>query len=99
MNSIVREEVDECIQKYMPECDTWTEVTVYKTLIDIIAQVSGRVFVGPELCKDPEYLDCARNYTMDLIDSITAIKGQLSIFTHSSKKEKKLPKMKRSPTT
>lgn len=74
MNSIVRREVDTCVEKYLPECDHWTEVSVYKTLVDIIAQVSGRVFVGSELCENPEYLDSAINYTVDLIDAVTAVK-------------------------
>ncbi|KAJ4994467.1 cytochrome P450 [Stagonosporopsis vannaccii] len=74
MNPIVREEVDICVKKYLPECNDWTEVTIYKTIVDVVAQVSGRVFVGPDLCRDPKYLDCATNYTLDLIDSVTAIK-------------------------
>lgn len=71
---MVREEVDKTVEKYMPACDDWTEVSIYKVLVDVIAQVSGRVFVGPELCEDPFYLDCATNYTIDMIDSVTAIK-------------------------
>ncbi|KAF3008721.1 hypothetical protein E8E13_009726 [Curvularia kusanoi] len=74
VNAMVREEVDKTVEKYMPACDDWTEVSIYKVLVDVIAQVSGRVFVGPELCEDPFYLDCATNYTIDMIDSVTAIK-------------------------
>lgn len=74
MNPIVRQEVDTCVEKYLPECNDWTEVTVYKTIVDIVAQVSGRIFIGAGLCEDPEYLNCATNYTLDLIDSVTAIK-------------------------
>ncbi|KAF1358947.1 cytochrome P450, partial [Lizonia empirigonia] len=74
INSVVREEIDSCVQKYMPQCDKWTEVTIYTTLVDIVAQVSGRVFVGKWLCEDPEYLDDASNYTLDLMDSVFAIK-------------------------
>ncbi|KAJ4317019.1 hypothetical protein N0V94_005160 [Neodidymelliopsis sp. IMI 364377] len=74
INLLVRDEVDVCVKKYMPDCKDWTEVPIYTTLVDIVAQVSGRVFVGPELCEDPEYLDCAKNYTLDLIKSIDAIK-------------------------
>lgn len=72
---MVREEVDTCVEKYLPECGDWTSVNIYEALIDIVAQVSGRVFVGPELCKDPEYLDCATKFTIDLVQSITAIKN------------------------
>lgn len=70
----MREEIDSCVQKYMPQCDKWTEVTIFQILVDIVAQVSGRVFVGKRLCEDPEYLDNASNYTLDLMDSVFAIK-------------------------
>lgn len=80
MNQFVREEIDICVPKYLPACDDWSEVYIYKALVDIIAQVSGRVFVGPELCEDLEYLDCATNYTMDMIDSVTAIKKLRPLF-------------------
>lgn len=58
----------------MPPCEDWTEVWPMSALVDIVAQVSGRVFVGPELCRDPEYLACATNYTMDLVTAVSAIK-------------------------
>jgi len=80
MNQFVREEIDTCVPKYLPACDDWSEVYIYKALVDIIAQVSGRVFVGPELCEDPEYLECATNYTLDMIDSVTAIKKLRPLF-------------------
>lgn len=80
MNQFVRDEIDTCVPKYLPACDDWTEVTIYKALVDIIAQVSGRIFVGPELCEDPGYLDCATSYTLDMIDSVTAIKKLRPLF-------------------
>ncbi|KAJ8117791.1 hypothetical protein OPT61_g1114 [Boeremia exigua] len=74
INPVVREEVDACVEKYIPACNDWTEVPFFKTIVDIVAQVSGRVFVGPGLCQDPQYLDCATKYTIDLSDSNRAIK-------------------------
>jgi cytochrome P450 len=71
---MVRQEVNTAVEKFMPACDEWSEVSIYKTLVDVIAQVSGRVFVGPELCEDPFYIDCATNYTVDTIESVQAIK-------------------------
>lgn len=71
---MVREEIDICVEKRLPECSDWTPVNIHEALMDIVAQVSGRVFVGPELCKDPEYLDCATKFTLDLVKSVTAIK-------------------------
>lgn len=62
------------MRKYLPACDDWTEVAINSKLIDVIAQVSGRIFVGPDLCQNPEYLDCGRNYTVYLIEAVNAIK-------------------------
>jgi cytochrome P450 len=74
MNHIIRQEVDTCVPKYLPDCSDWTGVTIYKTIVDIVAQVSGRIFVGAELCEDPKYLDCANNNTINFLDSVTAVK-------------------------
>lgn len=47
---------------------------INQKLVEIVARVSGRVFVGPELSKDPEYLDCGANYTVLMIQAVFAIK-------------------------
>jgi cytochrome P450 len=51
---------------HMPPSDEWTEVNVNR--------VSGRIFVGPELCQDPEYLHCGSNYTLRVMDVVNAVK-------------------------
>lgn len=62
------------MRQYLPECNTWTEVCINSKLVDIVARVSGRVFVGPDLCQDPEYLNCGSNYTVYLMEAVRAIK-------------------------
>ncbi|KAF2131134.1 cytochrome P450 monooxygenase-like protein [Dothidotthia symphoricarpi CBS 119687] len=74
LNAIVATQVDATVEEYMPPCDDWSEVYIYKTLVDVVAKVTGRVFVGEELGKDPEYLDSAINYTMDVMNATDAIK-------------------------
>lgn len=58
----------------MPPCQDWTEVGINKKLVDIVAKVSGRIFVGPDLSKDPEYLNSGTNYTIDMMTAVHAIK-------------------------
>lgn len=53
----------------MPPCEDWTSLHIYMKLVNAVAKVSGRVFVGPDLCRDKDYLDAAVNYTMDLISA------------------------------
>lgn len=67
-------EVDEATKAEMPPCEDWTPVYIYMKLVRIVAKVSGRVFVGPDLCKDEQYLDSGINYTMELIGAQRKIK-------------------------
>jgi hypothetical protein len=68
------DEVDISMDKCLPPAKSWTGVVVYDALAKIVAQVSGRVFVGPELCHEPVYLDAAINYTMDVNYALIAVK-------------------------
>jgi cytochrome P450 len=58
----------------LPLCDDWTDVNVSEKLVDIITRVSGRVFVGPDLCQVPEYLNIGSNYTVLVVNAIQAVK-------------------------
>jgi hypothetical protein len=58
----------------MPPCQDWTEVCINQKLVEVVAKVSGRVFVGPELCNDKDYLDMGSNYTIDLMTAVQALK-------------------------
>lgn len=40
----------------------WHDVLVSDTIKDIVTRVSFRVFVGPELCRDPDWLRISRLY-------------------------------------
>ena len=51
----------------MPPCDDWTPVYIYMKIASAVAKISGRIFVGPELCRDKDYLDAGLNFTMDMI--------------------------------
>ena len=56
------DEVDVSMNRYVPQADDWTPVNIHSVLAQIVAQVSGRVFVGPELCHEPEYLEAALKF-------------------------------------
>ncbi|KAH3945336.1 hypothetical protein HBH53_144480 [Parastagonospora nodorum] len=74
LNQAVCTEVDAAMREALPSCEDWTEVDINDKLLDIISKVSGRVFVGPDLCHDPEYLELGRNYTVYLMEALFAIK-------------------------
>ncbi|PNY27043.1 Cytochrome P450 [Tolypocladium capitatum] len=67
-------EAQAAVDREMPEAKEWTEVNINSILLRIIATVSGRVFVGPELCRNEQYMDAAINYTLDIISARQAVK-------------------------
>lgn len=58
----------------MPHCKDWTPVNINSKLLRIVAIVSGRVFIGPELCHDEAYIDAAINYTLDVMNARRAVR-------------------------
>jgi cytochrome P450 len=57
----------------MPDCQDWTLVNIHRKLLRVVAMASGRVFVGPELCRSEAYLDAAVNYTVELMAAQRAV--------------------------
>lgn len=43
----------------------WTSLTLKPFLLDLVTQLSSRLFVGTELCRNKEWLHLAKNYTID----------------------------------
>lgn len=66
LNPIIFDEVERAFEEDMPSCSDWTAVNVWSTIATMVAKVSGRLFVGPELCRDEDYLRLAVQYSMQL---------------------------------
>lgn len=67
--------VEQALKDEMPvECEDWTPVRINPKLVSMVAKITGRIFVGPELCHNEEYLDAAINYPVELITAAQAVK-------------------------
>jgi cytochrome P450 len=75
LNPILSQEVGEVIALEIPNCLDWTPVNVNQKLLRIVAMVSGRVFIGSELCRDERYVEAAINYTVDVMGFVRAVQG------------------------
>lgn len=73
LNSSIADEVQESIRQELPPCHDWTPVNINRKLLRIVALVSGRVFIGPELSRNEEYLDAAISYTIELMQASQAL--------------------------
>ncbi|KAF3811758.1 Cytochrome P450 monooygenase 1 [Colletotrichum gloeosporioides] len=63
----------------------WTECQFKSVLLQLAARVSSRVFVGPELCANQEWLDVSVNYTvhsMVAAEALTKWPSFLRPFVH-----------------
>jgi hypothetical protein len=74
LNPVVYAEVQQAIREDMPSCEDWTPVSIYMRIATMVAKISGRIFIGPEQCRNTDYLDCAINYTMDVMVVLRAVK-------------------------
>lgn len=75
LNYFIADEVDRTLRTELPPCKDWTEVNINSKLLRIVAIVSGRVFLGPELCHDEAYINAAINYTIDVMLALRAVQG------------------------
>ncbi|KAF6804336.1 ent-kaurene oxidase, partial [Colletotrichum sojae] len=73
LNPIILDEITQAVRTEIPPSQTWTPVPINKKLARIVAQTSGRIFVGPDLCRDETYLDAAVNYTLDMTAAVQAV--------------------------
>ena len=80
MNPVIFEEVQQAFKEEMPGCADWTALNIYFKLVNMVAKISGRLFVGPELCRNEDYLRLAIEYTMQLINAQLDIKKLRPIF-------------------
>ncbi|KAF5505675.1 Cytochrome P450 monooxygenase ATR2 [Colletotrichum siamense] len=55
-------------------CTEWTEVVLYDKLLNMVAIISGRIFIGPELCHKKEYLEASTMFVIDLFTTAAKVK-------------------------
>ncbi|KAI1742420.1 cytochrome P450 [Xylaria scruposa] len=61
---LMKDELDYALDVEFPDCrDKWVSVSIYELLLRVVARVSGRVLVGPEICRQEEWLYTAIHFT------------------------------------
>ncbi|KAL0062050.1 hypothetical protein AAF712_011128 [Marasmius tenuissimus] len=72
LNDEIVQEIQECMEELFGgdvegggEAE-WREVGVWDSMIKLVARSANRVFVGPELCKNDEYLMSCVRWTRDI---------------------------------
>ena len=62
------------INTELPQSEDWTPIKLSPKLLRIVAMVSGRVFIGPDHCRDETWIKIAVDYTLNVFAGQRAIK-------------------------
>ncbi|KAK7953824.1 Cytochrome P450 monooxygenase ATR2 [Apiospora saccharicola] len=68
-------EAEQTVEEVLGPCDDWTSQVAFTQLLRIVAIVSGRIFLGPELCRREEYIYASTNYTVHLFQAVKKLKS------------------------
>ncbi|KAJ4288118.1 hypothetical protein N0V90_012135 [Kalmusia sp. IMI 367209] len=68
-------EAKAAINAHFPhEANDWVPVVVFPMVLNSVAQVSARLFVGADLCRDPRWLKCSQTAAIAAFATISAMK-------------------------
>ncbi|KAL4886235.1 cytochrome P450 [Aspergillus karnatakaensis] len=62
----VIEELDHAFAVEMPQCNDWTEMKLYSTILKLITRSTSRIIVGKTLCRDEVWLNTITEYSEQL---------------------------------
>ncbi|KAI0099189.1 cytochrome P450 [Nemania sp. FL0031] len=72
---IIKNELDFSLEVEVPDCkDKWVEVQIYDILLRIVARVSARVFMGPHVCRDEEWLAASIHFTENVFMTVMTLR-------------------------
>ncbi|QKX63436.1 uncharacterized protein TRUGW13939_10606 [Talaromyces rugulosus] len=78
----MQEEVNFAIEKDLTKSeDEWVTIKPYHTLLDFVARVSARIFLGKPLCRNPEWLEISTQFTENVFVSLVILR-LLPMWTH-----------------
>ncbi|CAG9954383.1 unnamed protein product [Clonostachys rosea f. rosea IK726] len=52
----------------------WKAFTIYPEILDIVARISSRVFLGPAVCRNQDWLDITKSYTLEAFSAATSLR-------------------------
>jgi gliotoxin biosynthesis cytochrome P450 monooxygenase len=61
------------VQKEFGVCDDWTAEDAYHGLLNAVARISARIFVGLPLWRDEEWIKATTHYMKDVVNGFKAI--------------------------
>ncbi|KAH6633466.1 cytochrome P450 [Boeremia exigua] len=71
----IAEEAVVALDNFFPkDADDWVSISVFQVVLNSVAQVSARLFVGTRLCRDPRWLQCSQTAAISAFATVSAMK-------------------------
>lgn len=70
LNQQLREELLQFLGTEFPPCDDWTPVKVQPVALRVVARMTGRTFVGPDLCRTEQWMDTSINFAVHVFAAV-----------------------------
>lgn len=74
MSAIASEALEALRANFPQDASDWVPVHAFEAALNAISQVSARMFVGQQLCRDPRWLRCSKTATVLAFKTIEVIK-------------------------
>ncbi|KAM6492346.1 Cytochrome P450 [Amanita muscaria] len=66
----VRDEIETAFNDHIiAKTDEWVTVTAYPAIMDVVCRTLNRMLVGLPLCRDPDYLDLNKEFTINIMET------------------------------
>ncbi|KAF8913279.1 cytochrome P450 [Mucidula mucida] len=71
----MNDEIIRALPDALPKDDShWISVSPKDMIMDIVARASNRIFVGLPLCRNPEYLEINKKFTLDVVATAAVLR-------------------------
>ncbi|KAI1500520.1 cytochrome P450 monooxygenase [Biscogniauxia marginata] len=72
---LLGDELDYALGVEVPHCkDGWVNVQIHDIILRIVARVSARVFLGPSICRNEEWLHTSIHYTENVFTTVMTLR-------------------------
>ncbi|KAI1106342.1 cytochrome P450 [Jackrogersella minutella] len=74
------EETSASVKDVFGDNEEWTTRRIRDDMLEVVARISSRVFLGKELCRNRRWLDISKSYTIDLFVVSAIMRGVPAFF-------------------
>ncbi|KAI1205060.1 cytochrome P450 [Annulohypoxylon truncatum] len=74
------DETTDALHHVFGESEEWTTSLIREDMLEVVARLSSRVFLGKELCRNRRWLDISKSYTVDVFVASALMRAVPAMF-------------------